>query len=214
MEPRIRVSAILRWKGRVLLCRHEKPGKEYWLLPGGGVNPGESLIDALRRELAEEIGMDAPGVADLKTVVTEACMNVVVHAYGGDPGPLSVEAYPDEEQPPGSWWLPAAYGGQLGLVVGDGVEIARRLRRSDGRHLEGLHGHREQQLRTATAFTQRHRGHRVHGGIPLWPSVPPVVYLACFSPTRAAACDPSDASLTRPKDFCPRALRRWRQCSA
>ena len=57
-EPRIRVSAILRWKGLVLLCRHEKPGKEYWLLPGGGVNGGESLIDALHRELAEEIGID------------------------------------------------------------------------------------------------------------------------------------------------------------
>jgi 8-oxo-dGTP diphosphatase len=57
-EPRIRVSAILSWKGRVLLCRHEKPGKEYWLLPGGGVNSGESLVDALQRELAEEIGID------------------------------------------------------------------------------------------------------------------------------------------------------------
>ena len=33
--------------------------------------------------LAEEIGMDEPGLADLKTVVTEACMNVVVHAYQG-----------------------------------------------------------------------------------------------------------------------------------
>jgi anti-sigma regulatory factor (Ser/Thr protein kinase) len=47
--------------------------------------------------LAEEIGMDAPGVADLKTVVTEACMNVVVHAYDGQPGPLNVEAEPDAE---------------------------------------------------------------------------------------------------------------------
>ena len=56
LEPRIRVSAILRWHGSILLCRHEKPGKEYWLLPGGGVNSGESLADALRRELAEEIG--------------------------------------------------------------------------------------------------------------------------------------------------------------
>jgi 8-oxo-dGTP diphosphatase len=56
--PRIRVSAILRWRGRVLLCRHEKPGKEYWLLPGGGVDLGESLVDALHRELAEEIGID------------------------------------------------------------------------------------------------------------------------------------------------------------
>ena len=36
MEPRIRVSAILRWQGSILLCRHEKGGREYWLLPGGG----------------------------------------------------------------------------------------------------------------------------------------------------------------------------------
>jgi len=57
-QPRIRVSAILRWHERMLLCRHEKPGKEYWLLPGGGVNSGESLADALHRELKEECGID------------------------------------------------------------------------------------------------------------------------------------------------------------
>ena len=57
-EPRIRVSAVLRWQGRVLLCRHEKPGRgEYWLLPGGGVNAGESLVTALHRELLEEVGI-------------------------------------------------------------------------------------------------------------------------------------------------------------
>jgi 8-oxo-dGTP diphosphatase len=57
MEPRIRVSVILRREGRILLVRQEKPGREYWLLPGGGVNAGESLVDALRREVAEEVGM-------------------------------------------------------------------------------------------------------------------------------------------------------------
>ncbi|MDX6608308.1 MAG: serine/threonine-protein kinase RsbW [Solirubrobacterales bacterium] len=47
--------------------------------------------------LAEQIGMDETGVADLKTVVTEACMNVVVHAYPDGLGPLTVEADPDNE---------------------------------------------------------------------------------------------------------------------
>jgi serine/threonine-protein kinase RsbW len=47
--------------------------------------------------LAERMGMGEPGIGDLKTVVTEACMNVVVHAYAGDsPGPLEVEAVPEE----------------------------------------------------------------------------------------------------------------------
>src|SRR3954454_4641413 len=59
MEPRIRVSAILQWQGRLLLCRQEKPGKEYWLLPGGGVDGGETIIEALRRELREELGIEA-----------------------------------------------------------------------------------------------------------------------------------------------------------
>lgn len=47
--------------------------------------------------LAAEVGMDEPAIGDLKTVVTEACMNVVVHAYDGDgPGPLEVEATPEQ----------------------------------------------------------------------------------------------------------------------
>ena len=46
--------------------------------------------------LAERIGMDEPATADLKTVVTEACMNVVVHAYPeGEVGLLEIEAVPD-----------------------------------------------------------------------------------------------------------------------
>ncbi len=46
--------------------------------------------------LAERLGMEEAGVADLKTVVTEACMNVVVHAYPEDePGLLAIEATPE-----------------------------------------------------------------------------------------------------------------------
>jgi serine/threonine-protein kinase RsbW len=48
--------------------------------------------------LAERLGMDEAGVGDLKTVVTEACMNVVVHAYPDEePGLLAVEASSEME---------------------------------------------------------------------------------------------------------------------
>ena len=58
----MRVSAILRWRGRILLLRHVKASGEVWLLPGGGVRSGESLVRALQRELEEETGLFPPGI--------------------------------------------------------------------------------------------------------------------------------------------------------
>ena len=57
-EPRVRVSAILRWHDRILLCRHEKRGAEHWLLPGGGVRSGESLTQALLARARRGDGAD------------------------------------------------------------------------------------------------------------------------------------------------------------
>ena len=44
--------------------------------------------------LGEALGLSAARLADLKTVVSEACNNVVLHAYEGEPGPLEVSAQP------------------------------------------------------------------------------------------------------------------------
>jgi len=57
-EPRIRVGALLRHGDSVLLLQQRKAGRAYWLLPGGGVEEGESLHVALARELAEECGLE------------------------------------------------------------------------------------------------------------------------------------------------------------
>ena len=44
--------------------------------------------------LGEALGLSPPRIADLKTVIGEACNNVVLHAYEGEPGPLEVRAEP------------------------------------------------------------------------------------------------------------------------
>jgi 8-oxo-dGTP pyrophosphatase MutT (NUDIX family) len=60
-EPRLRVGAravILDPDDRILLLRViAGDGTTVWLTPGGGIEPGESRMAALRRELAEEVGL-------------------------------------------------------------------------------------------------------------------------------------------------------------
>jgi serine/threonine-protein kinase RsbW len=41
--------------------------------------------------LADVVGLDPVALNDVSTAVTEACNNVVLHAYGGGEGPLEVE---------------------------------------------------------------------------------------------------------------------------
>jgi len=56
--PRVRAAGVLIKDGEVLLISHKKNEDVYWLLPGGGVNFGESLHEALRREFLEELNID------------------------------------------------------------------------------------------------------------------------------------------------------------
>jgi 8-oxo-dGTP pyrophosphatase MutT (NUDIX family) len=54
-------ALVLDPDGRTLLVRYVNPntGEQFWTTPGGGIDPGESLEDAVRRELREETGLDA-----------------------------------------------------------------------------------------------------------------------------------------------------------
>jgi 8-oxo-dGTP diphosphatase len=86
-EPRIRVSALLRWRGGILLCRHDKKGRDVWLLPGGGVHSGETLMDAIEREIREEVGIEPPplegplaivdSIAPKGTLVTKHVVHII-----------------------------------------------------------------------------------------------------------------------------------------
>lgn len=64
-KRRIGVRAIIYRDGKLLAVRHKNADgspKDFWAIPGGGLDPGESLEDGLRREVKEELGIDAePG---------------------------------------------------------------------------------------------------------------------------------------------------------
>jgi len=55
-------AVVLDSDDRVLLVRFEFPNWTGWATPGGGVDSAEGLKDALRRELAEETGLEEPEI--------------------------------------------------------------------------------------------------------------------------------------------------------
>ena len=68
MRQRIIVCPVIQNEGEYLLCKMAKdrgvfPGQ--WALPGGGVEPGETIENALRREIREELG-DALEIAHIQ----------------------------------------------------------------------------------------------------------------------------------------------------
>ncbi len=58
-RPIVGVGAIIEDGGRVLLVeRGREPLKGIWSVPGGAVEAGERLEEAVRREVLEETGLD------------------------------------------------------------------------------------------------------------------------------------------------------------
>ena len=65
--PMVGVGAILLRRDRILMAqRGKEPLKGWWSLPGGALEVGESLHDAVRREVREETGLEIEPVGVLE----------------------------------------------------------------------------------------------------------------------------------------------------
>jgi 8-oxo-dGTP diphosphatase len=93
------VAGVMIKDCRILLCHRSADRQWYpdvWDLPGGHVEFGESPIEALRRELAEELGVSVHSLSHpLGRLCTPECEMVIwqVTGWHGTPANLAPEEH-------------------------------------------------------------------------------------------------------------------------
>jgi len=81
-NPRLAVSAVIVRDGKFLVvCRARPPAEGLFTLPGGRVKAGETLVQAVRREVREETGLtiEAHALAGYRDVITRSGGGVESH---------------------------------------------------------------------------------------------------------------------------------------
>jgi 8-oxo-dGTP diphosphatase len=96
-NPKPVACAIARdGDGRIILARRGfEPGRGRWSMPGGFVDLGETVEDAVRRELREELALEVEldGLVGVYSSATERVVLIVYAAVATGPAPsTSAEA--------------------------------------------------------------------------------------------------------------------------
>lgn len=82
-RPRLSAVALIHHEGKILVgARRRGAYKGTYVLPGGGVELGESIVHALEREVKEETGLDVtvedPTVLDVVEMVGKKSHRVLL----------------------------------------------------------------------------------------------------------------------------------------
>ncbi len=112
-DPKVAVAAVVRDpRGRVVLLRRAQRDAAYglWILPGGHVDQGEELTAAVRREVAEETGLqvDLDGLLGVFSYPGNPVVLIVYAARAGGQAPrpsreaLELKAFAPGDIPWGS----------------------------------------------------------------------------------------------------------------
>lgn len=97
----VAVGILMQANGDVLLAQRPpgKPYAGYWEFPGGKVEPGESILAALKRELVEELGVDpvwAEPWCGVEHVYPHAHVRLhfyIIRQWQGEPSSLEGQAF-------------------------------------------------------------------------------------------------------------------------
>ncbi len=109
-DPKVAVIALILHEGRVLLVqRAVDPAKGKWSLPGGYMDAGEMPLNALQRELNEEIGLsvDIGCLLEIFPMVNDSGerIGIVLAFEAGPAGSAAIPYVADDVQAAG-WYRP------------------------------------------------------------------------------------------------------------
>jgi 8-oxo-dGTP diphosphatase len=105
MDFGVRVATVVEREGALLLVCHQKPYRDpYWVLPGGRLEPGETIPECAGRELAEETGLTAgfSGVLYVNEFLREGRHTIDVVARMSLEGEAEASLGSDPEVVPGN----------------------------------------------------------------------------------------------------------------
>jgi 8-oxo-dGTP pyrophosphatase MutT (NUDIX family) len=112
------LAAVIREDDRYLLCRrplHKRHGG-YWEFPGGKLEPRETLLDAAKRELKEELELEVIGVGEPLLSRRDGESRFVI-----DFVPVNVQGTPRPLEHEEIRWVAASEGVTLALAPSDAV---------------------------------------------------------------------------------------------